>query len=138
MMFRSSIELDSLAERVTRRSIHALAVAQAAAVAIGLLWYVLSVATGLIFHFMPAAPFLAATFAFRRSTGNRQAGWTEAVAIVVGGLLLVAAGLVAIGAGGGTFDVSVFVAAVIAAGAAIALIWLRRADAQAPSDTRPQ
>jgi hypothetical protein len=101
-------------------------VAQAAAIATGLLWYALSIATGLIFHFMPGAPFLAATFVFRQLLGNRPATWLEVVVILTGGLLVVTAGLLAIQAGGGALDAPELVAAVIAAGAVAAVFWLRR------------
>jgi len=127
MSLRPSSELVLPPEPVGRRSVRALAAAQAAAVATGFLWYGLSIATGLIFHFMPGAPFLAATFVFRQSAGNRRATWPETAVILTGGLLVVAAGLVAIAAGGRALDAPQAVAAIIAAGAVIALLWLRRA-----------
>jgi hypothetical protein len=102
------------------------AMAFAAAVAAGLLWYALSIATGLIFHFMPGAPFLAAAAAFRWATGSRRATWAEVAGLLAGSSLVTAAGLLAVPAGGGTLDDVAPVAAVVLGGFILALAWLRR------------
>ncbi len=50
-------------------------VTAAAALGAGALWFALSVATGLIFHFMPAAPILAAVWVRRAYGPDAPVPW---------------------------------------------------------------
>lgn len=104
----------------------ALGLALGAAALVGLLWFGLSIATGLIYHFMPGAPFLAAAAVFRWATHSRRANRTEITEILTGSLIVVAAGLLAVPAAGGSLDPPALVAAVSIGGFVLALTWLRR------------
>ena len=106
-----------------------LALAVGAAVPVGVLWLALSLATGLIYHFMPGAMFLASTWAFRWATRGGRASWAEAVAVTIGAGAVTAVGLVAVPAAGGALDDPREIAAVILVGAGLALVWLRRPGA---------
>ncbi|MCJ7709299.1 MAG: hypothetical protein MUQ32_00555, partial [Chloroflexi bacterium] len=55
----------------TRPEVAALLVAVSGAAAAVGLWIVLASITGLIYHFMPGAPFLAAAWSFRQVAGSR-------------------------------------------------------------------
>lgn len=104
------------------------AVVAAAVLGVGVLWFALSVVTGLIFHFMPGAPILAAVWVRRSYGPDRALAWRFLGAHVAGGLLVVViigAALAAVGASLGT---AWEVAAVIVAGTGIA-IWLGRRGA---------
>lgn len=80
----------------------ALVAALAAAAAVGV-WFGLSIWTGLIFHLMPAAPPLAAAWAWRRSAPGGVPG--AAVLIPVGiGIVSAVAGARAVQAAGGALD----------------------------------
>ena len=102
-----------------------LALALGGAVCAGLLWFVLSIATGLIFHFMPGATFLAASGVLRWTARDRRATPVDAAVVIAGGAIVTAAGLVAVRAAGGSLDKPAEIAVVIVVGAAIALAWLR-------------
>ena len=104
----------------------ALGLALGAGALVGLLWFSLSIATGLIYHFMPGAPFLAAAAIFRWATHSRRANRTEIAEILTGSLIVVAAGLLAVPAAGGSLDPPALVAAVSFGGFVLALTWLRR------------
>ncbi len=53
----------------------ATVVTATAALGAGALWFALSVATGLIFHFMPAAPILAAVWVRRAYGPDAPVPW---------------------------------------------------------------
>lgn len=125
-------DLTDLTETTTMASPRqALVIAVGAAVALVALWYVLSVSTGLVFHFMPGATFVAATWVFRGQTHRRPATWGETAVVVAGTGLLTALALVAVHAAGGGLDRPAEIAAVVVAGAGIGMIWLRRPTARA-------
>lgn len=63
----------------------ALVVAVGAAVAAGLAWLLLAVATGLIFHLMPAGPPLLGAFLLRR---GRLRSWTEVAPVIGAGAVV--------------------------------------------------
>jgi hypothetical protein len=108
----------------------ALVLAVGAAAALVALWYALSIWTGLVFHFMPGAAFVAATWVFRSQTPRRPATWVEVVVVVGTAGLLTAVGLVAVHAAGGALDRPAEIAAILIAGVAIAITWLRRPAAR--------
>ncbi len=137
MTTRPRAELHSPDERVAPSPRLALAAALAGATASGIAWYVLSMATGLIFHFMPGAPVVAAAFVFRHVIGSRRGTIPEVVAIVTGGLAVVSAGLLAIRAGGGSLDAPGIVGVVVVVAVGAAAIWLRRTGPVASRDGRP-
>ena len=101
------------------------AVVTAAVIGIGVLWFVLAVVTGFVFHFMPAAPIVAAVWV-RRSFGPDQAlAWRSLLAHIAGGLLMVAITGAALAAVNASMDALWQVATVVLAGTGIA-IWLGR------------
>ena len=108
-----------------------------AAALVGLLWFGLSIATGLIYHFMPGAPFLAAAAVFRWATHSRRANRTEVAVILAGSCIVVAAGLRAVPAVGGSLDPPALVAAVTIGGFVLALAWLRRPGAATVRHSSP-
>jgi small-conductance mechanosensitive channel len=66
-----------------RRS--ALMVAIAGVIAAGVAWLLLAVATGLVFHLMPAGPPLLGAFLLRR---GQLRSWTEIVAVIGAGAVV--------------------------------------------------
>ena len=111
-------------ERRPRAAV-AVGLAGAAMVAAAALWYGLSIATGLIFHFMPGAPALAGAWVFR-TAARRPASWPEAALLAAGAALASLFGSIAIPSGGGSLDAPLLVAAAFVGGLAIAALVLRR------------
>ena len=77
------------------------AVVTAAVLGVGVVWFVLSIVSGLIFHFMPGAPIVAAVWVRRSYGPDRALAWPSLVAHIAGGLLVVVmtgAALAAVGA----------------------------------------
>lgn len=111
------------------RRMRAVAPALAAAAGVGLVWFVLSVATGLIFHVLPGATFLAAGWVFRQTAIGRRATGAEVAVLFTGAASTTGAGLVAVSQAGGALAAPIEIAAVIVAGALIGLYWLRRPGA---------
>ena len=98
-----------------------------AAVIVALLaWVVLSVATGLIFHLLPAAPILAAMLAYRWASDDERLPWSAATAFGAIGVLAAIAGSVLVRAYGGLLDEPALVVGAIAAGLTLALFLARR------------
>ncbi len=96
-----------------------------AAVGAGALWFALSVWTGLIFHFMPAAPMLVAVWVRRARQGDAASPWPQLrMDLAVGLAVAIGTGL-AIAAAGGSLDDGWLVALVIAVGIGLAT-WLGR------------
>jgi hypothetical protein len=107
------------------RRIGPLPAAALAAAAATIAWLVLALATGLIFHFMPAAPFLAGAWAHRaRSDGARAPGLDTTAALLVAGALA-AVGIAALVAMSRPLDDPPVTAAAAAGGALLAAAWLR-------------
>lgn len=122
---RAEAEIEAAIRVAPAHPVRDLALALGGAVSVGLLWFFLSIATGLIFHFMPGATFLAASGVVRWTALGRRSTWAEAAVVIAGGAVVTAAGLIAVRAAGGALDKPAEVAAVIIVGAAIALAWLR-------------
>jgi hypothetical protein len=100
-------------------------VAVAASIAVGAAWIGLSIATGLIFHFMPAAPMLVAVWV-RRALGTRMAlSWSTIAPLVMVGLVVTLVAVLAIVQAGGAVDEAWQVALVSVVGAGIT-VWLGR------------
>lgn len=100
-------------------------------------WLVLALATGLIFHFMPAAPFLAAALAYRaRSAGPRAPGLDTATVLLVAGALA-AVGVALLVAASRPLDDPPMAAAAAAGGALFAAAWLRWPAARRESAAAP-
>ncbi len=97
----------------------------AGAVAAGTLWVVLSMATGLIFHFMPAAPMLVAVWVRRALGPNRPIPTGRLATDLIFGLVVAGLAGAVVSATGGSFDEGWLIALVVIIGAAIA-IWLGR------------
>lgn len=107
------------------RRVGPLAAAVLAAAAATIVWLVLAQATGLIFHFMPAAPFLAGSWAYRaRAAGARAPGLDTAAILLVAGALA-AVGIAALVASSRPLDDPPLTAAAAAGGALLAAAWLR-------------
>ncbi|CAN5488715.1 hypothetical protein BH20CHL7_BH20CHL7_09840 [soil metagenome] len=111
-----------------RRPWAAAAVTSAAVLGAGALWFVLSVATGLIFHFMPAAPILAAVWTRRAYGPGAPIPWPSLWAHVAGGLVVAAVAGAAIVRVGAPLDGALLVGAVLVVGTGLA-IWLGRRSA---------
>ena len=122
---RTEAEIEAAIRVAPAHPVRDLALALGGAVSVGLLWFVLSIATGLIFHFMPGATFLAASGVVRWTAHGRRATPVEAAVVIAGGAIVTAAGLVAVRTAGGSLDKPAEIAIVIVVGAAIALAWLR-------------
>jgi hypothetical protein len=98
----------------------------AASLAAGVAWSGLSMATGLIFHFLPAGVLLGGAWAFRQAAGGRRASLIEAVAFTAGALVVVLGAIVAIGAGHRALDARWVTTVVTAVGGIVAAYWIRR------------
>ena len=103
----------------------ATVVTSAAVLGAGALWFALSVATGLIFHFMPAAPILAAVWIRRAYGPDAPIPWPSLWAHVAGGLVVAAVAGGAIARVGASLDSELLVGAVLVVGTGLA-IWLGR------------
>jgi len=104
----------------------------AAALGTAGLWLVLSVVTRLIFHLMPAAPFLAAAIVFRVVAGQstaappaRSASFAEALVLMMATALITVLGAAAVRQAGGFLDAPAAVVAIAGAGALAATVWIR-------------
>ncbi len=103
------------------------AVLAVAAVIVALLaWVVLSVATGLIFHLMPAAPALAAILGYRWADGDVRLPWSTTAALGAIGVAGAIVGSVLVRSFGGLLDEPALVVGAIAAGLTLALFLARR------------
>ena len=103
----------------------ATVVTATAALGAGALWFVLSVATGLIFHFMPAAPILAAVWTRRVYGPAAPIPWPSLWALVAGGLVVAVVAGAAIASVGASLDSEWLVGAVLVVGIGLA-IWVGR------------
>lgn len=103
-------------------------VATAAALGTGTLWFALSVATGLIFHFMPAAPILVAVWIRRALGPNTPVPWPSLWAHIAGGLVVAVVAGAAIASVGASLDSEWLVGAVLVIGTGIS-VWLGRRGA---------
>lgn len=102
-----------------------IVVTSAAALGAGAVWFALSVASGLIFHFMPTAPILAAVWTRRAYGPDVPIPWPSLWAHVAGGLVVAAVAGGAIARVGASLDSELLVGAVLVAGTGLA-IWLGR------------
>ena len=103
-------------------------VTAAAALGAGALWFALSVATGLIFHFMPAAPILVAVWIRRVLGPNTPVPWPSLWAHIAGGLVVAVVAGAAIAAVGASLDSEWLVGAVLVIGTGLS-VWLGRRGA---------
>ena len=108
-----------------RRPRTVIVVTSAAALGAGALWFALSVASGLIFHFMPAAPILAAVWVRRVYGPDAPIPWPSLWTHVAGGLVVAAVAGGAIARVGASLDGELLVGAVLVVGTGLA-IWLGR------------
>ncbi len=120
-------------QRSTRvGSVSPLLAGWAASLIGGAAWYGLSIATGLIFHFLPAGVILAGAWAFRQAAGvrtgpaGRRGSLVEAVAVTTGALVVVLGTIASIGAGHRALDAPWVTALVTAVGITVATWWVRR------------
>ena len=105
-----------------------VAVVTAAALGVGALWFALSVVTGLIFHFMPAAPILAAVWVRRAYGPDAPVPWPSLWAHIAGGLVVALVAGAAIASVGASLDSEWLVGAVLVIGTGLS-IWLGRRGA---------
>ena len=103
-------------------------VTAAAALGAGALWFALSVATGLIFHFMPAAPILVAVWIRRVLGPNTPVPWPSLWAHIAGGLVVAVVAGAAIASVGASLDSEWLVGAVLVIGTGLS-VWLGRRGA---------
>ena len=102
-----------------------IVVTSAAALGAGALWFALSVATGLIFHFMPAAPILAAVWIRRAYGPDAPIPWPSLWSHIAGGLVVAVVAGAVIASVGASLDSEWQVGAVLVVGTGLA-IWLGR------------
>ena len=100
----------------------------AAASGAGALWFALSVATGLIFHFMPAAPILAVVWVRRAYGPDAPVAWPSLWAHIAGGLAVTVIAGAAIAGVGASLDSEWLVGVVVVVGTVLA-IWVGRRGA---------
>ena len=100
----------------------------AAALGAGALWFALSVATGLIFHFMPTAPVLVAVWIRRALGPNAPVPWPSLWAHIAGGLVVAVVAGAAIASVGASLDSEWLVGAVLVIGTGLS-VWLGRRGA---------
>ncbi len=100
-------------------------VTSAAVLGAGALWFALSVATGLIFHFMPAAPILVAVWIRRAYGPDASIPWPSLWGHIAGGLVVAGVAGAAIARVGASLDSEWLVGAVLVVGTGLA-IWLGR------------
>ncbi len=103
-------------------------VTAAAALGAGALWFALSIATGLIFHFMPAAPILVAVWTRRALGQNAPVPWPSLWAHIAGGLVVAVTAGAAIAGVGASLDSEWLVGAVLVIGTGLS-VWLGRRGA---------
>jgi Zn-dependent protease len=100
----------------------------AAVVGVGAVWFALSILTGLIFHFLPAAPIVVAVWVERSYGPDRPLAWRALSAHVAGGVAVSVAVWSALWAVGAPLDAAWQVVAAILAGIGVAT-WLGRRGA---------
>ncbi len=101
---------------------------------VGVVWFALSMATGLLFHLMPGATFMAAGWTFRSLVRQRATNLEGVLLLGVAGLVT-AAGLVAIPAAGGFVGDAVENLIVVSAGLVLGARWLLRTGTAPGADT---
>ncbi len=112
-----------------RRS--ALPVAIAGVVAAGVAWLLLALATGLIFHLMPAGPSLLGAFLLRREDLRR---WTEVVGIIGAGAVVSLAVALTLSRLGRPLDDPQWTVGLLGIGAAMGLVIARWPSAAARAE----
>ncbi|MEO8468857.1 MAG: hypothetical protein ABI573_04230 [Chloroflexota bacterium] len=89
-------------------------------------WVVLSIATGLIFHLMPAAPVVGAILGYRWADGDVRLPWSTTAALAAIGVAAAIVGSVLVRSFGGLLDDPVLLLGAIAVGLVLALFLARR------------
>ncbi|MEO8252583.1 MAG: hypothetical protein ABI578_08935 [Chloroflexota bacterium] len=112
-----------------RLPVRALVLALLVSGGTGAMWFLLAMATGLIFHFLPGATFLAATWTVRWREGATPMPWIGVGIILIGASTATAATLAALVAAVRPLDEPALTATVTLAGAAFATVWMRRPSA---------
>ncbi len=120
-----------------RRAATGLLLAVAGAGATVVVWVILASITGLIFHFLPGAPFLVAAWVFRQVEGGRRAEWREIAVLVAAGAAASVLGSLTVASIGRELDAPVATALVALTGAGVSVVWLRRRSTQAAADRHP-
>ena len=120
----------------SRPAIAGLLLALAAAGATIALWVILASITGLIYHFLPGAPFLVAAWVFRQVKHGRHAAWSEISVIVTVGAAASVLGSLAVASIGRELDAPAATGLVALAGAAMSAAWLRRGPSAVAADRR--
>lgn len=114
-----------------RRAAVALALAGVGVAAAVVAWIALASATGLVYHFLPGATFLAGAWVFRQAAPSRRASLPELAAIAAAGATGTVLGVVLVTGIGRELDTAPVTSLVAASGALIAAVWLRRGAAPA-------
>jgi hypothetical protein len=112
---------------MTRRSPSSrdAALAVLAAFGVGVLWLALAIATGLIFHFLPGATFLAGAWTYRWRTRGARATWLHVAVVLVAAAVATAVALVALAAARRPLDSDVATAGIASIGALVTAVSLR-------------
>ena len=114
------------------------AVVATAAIGAGALWLILSMTTGLIFHFMPGASIFAAVWVRRAYGPDVPIPWRSLWAHLAGGIGVTVVIAIIIAKAGGASDAVWLMGAAVLAGTGLAM-WLgrRRAGDDARGSDRP-
>ena len=120
----------------SRPATAALLLAVAGAGATVALWIILASITGLIYHFLPGAPFLVGAWVFRQAEHGRRATWLEIAVIVTVGTVASILGSLAVASIGRELDAPAATGLVALAGAAMSAAWLRRGPSAVAADRR--
>ena len=96
-----------------------------AAAGAGILWFTLAIATGLIFHFLPGAAFLAGAWTYRWRSGGGRATGPHVAIVLFAGAAATSVAILALVVAGRRLDSEWATAAVAAAGALLAATSLR-------------
>lgn len=121
-----SPDLDQAVSRAHRPL--SAAVVAIATIGAGALWLILSMTTGLIFHFMPGASILAAVWVRRAYGPDVPIHWRSLWAHLAGGIGVTVVIAIIIAKAGGASDAVWLIGAAVLAGTGLA-IWMGRRQA---------
>lgn len=113
----------------------AVALAIGASLVVGIAWFGLSMATGLLYHLMPGATFLVTGWVFRDRVDRPASRNEGALLLAIAGAVTVL-GLVLIPAAGGLVGGSLENLVVVAGGFILAARWMLRPRVTEGPDTR--
>jgi len=109
-----------------------------AAIGVGVLWFALAIATGLVFHFLPGASFLAGAWTYRWRSGAGRAPASDVAIVLVAGAVATVVAILALVVAGRRLDSEWATAAVAATGALLAATSLRWPGSRSGDSVTPE